>query len=74
MITDMFNRRTLAKMETALDKTCDRLQVGQDHSVRQTIAAGLIESAKEGRSSQAELSQTADALARQILAQLRAMR
>jgi hypothetical protein len=58
MITDEFSRRTLAKMELALENACSSLPVGEDHAARQQIAAKLIECANKGGVSQLTLMET----------------
>jgi hypothetical protein len=49
MITDDFDERTIANMEVALDRACERFP-GQlaAHDARKRIAARILESARAG--------------------------
>jgi hypothetical protein len=49
MITDSFDRRTLANMEVALDRACSILPTGREkHRARKIIARKIIECAQRG--------------------------
>jgi len=48
MITESFDRRTLAKMEVALESACSVLTVGQQHEARRHIASRIMECAERG--------------------------
>jgi hypothetical protein len=48
MITDRFNRRTIANMEVALERACQGLADGEKHTARQLIAARIVRCAEAG--------------------------
>jgi|tagenome__1003787_1003787.scaffolds.fasta_scaffold19691677_1 hypothetical protein len=49
MILDEVTKRTLANMETALERACDRLPSNLgNHEVRKSIALKILERAKSG--------------------------
>ena len=49
MISESFDRRTLSKMEIALDRACLILPAGCDkHGVRRLIASKILECAHRG--------------------------
>jgi len=52
MITEAFNRRTIANMEVALDRACLLLPTGgEKHRARRIIAGKIIECANRGETS-----------------------
>jgi hypothetical protein len=52
MITDDFNDRTIANMEVALDRACERFPKQlATHEARKRIAARILESARRGERS-----------------------
>ena len=52
MILDEVTKRTLAKMEIALERACERLPRSfSNHEVRKTIAIKILERAKDGEAS-----------------------
>ena len=56
---DEFDDRTRANMDVVLEEICGEMAHGGDHDSRKFIAERLIESAREGRTSLAELNSTA---------------
>jgi hypothetical protein len=52
---DEFDDRTRANMDVALEEVCQEMTHGCDHENRRFIAQRLIECAREGRTSLAEL-------------------
>jgi hypothetical protein len=48
MIVEHFDRRTMAAMEVALDRVCERWPNGGEHLLRRRVAQGIIRCAKTG--------------------------
>jgi len=48
MIIELFDRRTMAKMEAALDRVCEPLPHGGTHNIRKRAAQGIVRCAKTG--------------------------
>jgi hypothetical protein len=63
---DEFDDRTRANMDVILEEICREMTHGGDHESRKFIAARLIESARGGRTTFAELN----AVARRALLEL----
>ena len=53
---DEFDDRTKANMDVALEEVCREMTHGGDHESRRFIAQRLIECAREGRTTLAELN------------------
>jgi hypothetical protein len=51
MIRDRFDRRTIAAMEVALDRACQRWPNGGDHMLRKRVAQNIIRCAEAGNRS-----------------------
>ena len=69
MITETFDRKTIAKMEVALERACALLPAASEkHSTRRIIAGKLIECAKCGDASLIELTEAGYAAAMQLAA------
>jgi len=67
MITDAFDRRTIANMEVALERACLLLPTGgEKHRVRRMIAGKIIECASRGEASLSRLTETGCAAAMQL--------
>ena len=67
MITDTFNRRTIANMEVALERACLLLPTGSEkHRARRIIAGKIIECANRGETSLGRLTEAAYASAMQL--------
>ena len=49
MIEDRFDARTLANMNVALERVCQRRPDGEDYRVRKLVAQRIIRCAKIGR-------------------------
>ena len=48
MISDGFDRRTVANMEVDLEQGCSGLSAGEGHDARRHIAARIVECATDG--------------------------
>ncbi len=48
MIVEQFDRRTMAKMELALDRACERFPHGGKHNIRKRVAQNIVGCAKAG--------------------------
>ena len=69
MITDTFDRRTIAKMEVALERACLLLPTGgENHRARRIIASKIIECANRGDASLSRLTEVGYAAAMQLTA------
>jgi hypothetical protein len=67
MITDTFDRRTIAKMEVALERACLLLPTGSEkHRARRIIAGKLIECANRGDATLSRLTEAGYAAAVQL--------
>jgi len=67
MITDTFNRRTIANMEVALERACLLLPTGgEKHRARRIVAGRIIECANRGETSLGRLTEAAYAAAMQL--------
>jgi hypothetical protein len=67
MITEAFDRRTIANMEVALERACLVLPTGgEKHRARRIIAGKIIECANRGETSLSRLSEAAYAAAMQL--------
>jgi hypothetical protein len=69
MITDTFNRQTLAKMEVALERACLLIPIdGEKHRTRRVIAGKIIECANRGGATLSTLTEAGYAGAMQLTA------
>jgi hypothetical protein len=60
MITDDFDERTIAHMEVALDRACERFPKQlASHEARKRIAARILERARRGERTLKALTETA---------------
>jgi hypothetical protein len=67
MITDTFDRRTIAKMEIALERACLLLPTGSEkHRARRIIAGKIIECANRGDATLSRLTEVGYAAAVQL--------
>jgi hypothetical protein len=67
MITDAFDRRTIAKMEVALERACLLLPTGgEKHRARRIIAGKIVECANRGETSLSRLTEVGYAAAMQL--------
>jgi len=57
MITEAFDRRTMARMQEALERACLLLPTGGEHSARRMIASKIIECAQRGNTTLIELTE-----------------
>jgi hypothetical protein len=56
---DDFDEQTRTNMDVVLEEICQEMKHGGEHASRKFIAQRLIESAREGRGSLAELNSVA---------------
>jgi len=68
MITEAFDRRTMARMQEALERACLLLPTGSGHSARRMIASKIIECAQRGNTSLIELTEAGYAASLQLTA------
>jgi hypothetical protein len=67
MISESFDRRTLANMEIALERACEALSTGSEkHRTRRHIASRIIRCAKSGNRSLGSLTAAALAAAKEL--------
>ena len=59
MVEGDFNPRTLANMNVALDRVCERISMGEQHDVRKRVAQGILQCAKNGRTTLGALKKPA---------------
>jgi hypothetical protein len=75
MITDTFDRRTIAKMEVALERACLLLPTGSEkHRARRIIAGKIIECANRGETTLSRLTEAGYATAMQLGASAQSVR
>ena len=55
-IEGAFNSRTLANMNVALDRVCEKAAHGEEHSVRKRVARQIIRCARSGKTTLSELT------------------
>jgi hypothetical protein len=69
IITESFDRRTLAAMEVALDRACEGLGVAREqHDARRYIASKILECALRGERRRGALAEAGRVAALQVLA------
>jgi hypothetical protein len=69
IITESFDRRTLAAMEMALDRACEGLGVAREqHDARRYIASKILECALRGERTRGALTEAGRVAAMQVLA------
>jgi hypothetical protein len=56
MIESKFDSRTLANMNVALDRVCEKAPRGEKHSVRKRIAKQIIKCARSGKTTLTDLT------------------
>jgi hypothetical protein len=56
MIEGTFDSRTLANMNVALDRVCERVANGEKHSVRRRVAKQIIKCASSGKTTLGQLT------------------
>ena len=56
MIEGTFDSRTLANMNVALERVCERAAHGEQHSTRKKVARQIIKCASSGRTTLGELT------------------
>jgi hypothetical protein len=55
MIEGKFDSRTLANMNFALDRVCEKAKHGEDYQVRKRIARQIIRCARSGKTTLSDL-------------------
>ncbi len=60
MIVEQFDRRTMAKMELALDRACARFPHGGKHSIRKRVAQNIVRCAKAGNTGLVALTEAGE--------------
>jgi hypothetical protein len=69
IITESFDRRTLAAMEVALDRACESLGVAREqHDARRYIASKILECALRGERTRDALTEAGRVAAMRVLA------
>jgi hypothetical protein len=67
MISESFDRRTLANMEIALDRACEILSTGREkHRYRRHIASRIVQCAGSGNRTLGSLTSAALAAAKEL--------
>lgn len=56
MIEGRFNSRTLANMNVALERVCEKAPHGEDHVVRKRIAKHIVRCASSGKTTLSDLT------------------
>ena len=56
LIEGAFDSRTLANMNVALDRVCEKAAHGEEHSVRRRVARQIVKCARSGKTSLGELT------------------
>ena len=56
MIDGNFDSRTLATMNVALDRVCEKTPHGEDHMVRKRVAKQIIKCANGGKTTLSDLT------------------
>jgi hypothetical protein len=75
MITEAFDRRTIANMEIALERACLLLPTGSEkHRARRIIASKIIECANRGDASLSGLTEAGYTAAKQLAASAQSVR
>jgi hypothetical protein len=60
MIVELYDRRTMASMEVALERACERWPYGGKHNLRKRVAKAIIRCAKAGNTSLDALTTAAE--------------
>ena len=56
LIEGVFDSRTFANMQIALDRVCETAEHGESHAVRKRIAEHIIQCARAGKTTLGELT------------------
>ena len=56
LIDGAFDSRTLANMNVALDRVCEKAAHGEDHAVRKRVAKQIVKCARSGKITLGELT------------------
>jgi len=73
MITEMFDSRTLANMEVALDRACKMLSIGgEQHKARRYIASRILACANGGHTTLGRLTEAGRIAANELCARRKA--
>jgi len=60
MIVELYDRRTMASMEVALERACERWPYGGKHNLRKRVAQAIVRCAKTGNTSLDALTAAAE--------------
>ncbi len=66
MIVEQFDRRTMAKMELALDRACARFPHGGRHNIRRRVAQNIVRCAKAGNTGLVALTEAGERAVAQL--------
>jgi hypothetical protein len=66
MTADSFDARTLANMDVALERVCQRRPDGEEHRVRKLVARRIIKCARNGKRTLGALTEAGE----QVLSRL----
>jgi dephospho-CoA kinase len=61
-----FDSKTLAKMNFALDRICETVPRGEQHSVRKRIAREIIKCARSGKTTLSELTSAGERVLHEV--------
>jgi hypothetical protein len=56
LIDGAFDTRTLANMNVALDRVCEKAAHGEDHAVRKRVAKQIVKCARNGKTTLGDLT------------------
>ena len=65
LIGELYDRRTMASMEVALERACERWPYGGTHNLRKRVAEAIIRCAKAGNTGLDALTAAAEHAAQQ---------
>ena len=60
MIEGSFDTRTLANMEVALNRVCDKRPTGKQHETRKRVAEAIVECARTGKTTLGALTEAGE--------------
>jgi len=60
MTEDNIDHRTLANMHVALERVCGHTSMGEQHEVRKRVAHGIVQCARNGKTTVGALTQAGE--------------
>ncbi len=60
IIEDRFDPRTLANMNVALDRVCNKTPCGAEHDVRKRVAKAILQCARNGKTTLGALTEAGE--------------